>query len=311
MTHFNCLIEPLVQAMQALFASHSNDSKRLLHGRGKTIAGCEQINVDWFAPVVFVTVYEPVAVDSWSDLLAPVGKQYPGVQAILVQHRYQTECPTELVYGVAPEQLFAKRGALAFELAPFKQQNLGFFLDMEPGRQWLEQRCKGKRVLNLFAYTCAFSVVAAQAGAASVLNVDMSSPALNVGRRNHIGNQLAQTDVSYLKENILKSWGRIRKRGPFDIVIFDPPSFQKGSFVASRDYGKLIRRIPQLCAADGEILACLNAPELDEGFIRDLFASEVPNTCQITRLPPHADFPDVDPERSLKLFTCAYRSAAQ
>ena len=137
----------------------------------------------------------------------------------------------------------------------------------------------------------------------------MSSPALNVGRRNHAINGLAETDVSYLQENILKSWGRIRKRGPFDVIIFDPPSFQKGSFVASRDYAKLIRRIPQLCAERGEILACLNAPELGQGFVQQLIEHELPGQCQMQRLSSHPDFPDIDPQRSLKLFACQYQPA--
>ena len=115
MNDVSFLTQPLTQALTALVSGQSQDSKRLLHGRGKTIPGCEQINVDWFAPV---------AVDSWPALLAPIGEQFAGqVEAILVQHRYQKDCPTELAFGTPPDQPRARRGQLSFELSFFKQQN--------------------------------------------------------------------------------------------------------------------------------------------------------------------------------------------
>lgn len=283
------------------------DSKRLVHGRGKTIPGCEQVSVDWFEPVLLITLYAPVNVTDWLGVLKPILEPFEDlIQGVLVQRRYQSSAPMELVLGSLPEVVRAKRGDLRFELSFFKQQNVGFFLDMEPGRAWLEQHSKGKKVLNLFAFTCAFSVVAAKAQAQMVVNVDLSSPALATGRHNHRINGLEQCSVFYLQENILKSWSRIRKHGPYDIVIFDPPSFQKGSFVATRDYQKLIRRIPQLCSPKADILACLNAPELESSFIETLFHQELEQPFALQRLAAHPDFSDVDPERALKLIHCRY-----
>lgn len=306
MNDINALVPQLKQALATI--NPGADSRRLIHGRGKTIPGCEQVNVDWFEPVLLITLYEPINVKSWPQVLTPLLMDRPLVAAVLVQHRYEKTCPTGLAFGQLPGDFFAKRGHLQFHLSFFKQQNVGFFLDMEPGRQWLEQRCAGKSVLNLFAYTCAFSAVAADAGAGSVVNVDMSSAALSMGRKNHEINGLVDCNVSYMKEDILKSWGRIRKRGPYDIVIFDPPSFQKGSFIAAKDYAKLVRRIPQLCAPQADVLACLNAPELGEDFIESIFDTHIPGMCTITRLESHEDFPDIDPDRSLKLFHCRYRA---
>jgi 23S rRNA (cytosine1962-C5)-methyltransferase len=172
---------------------------------------------------------------------------------------------------------------------------------MEPGRQWIEQHAANKRVLNLFAYTCAFSVIAIGAGAEKVVNVDMSSAALNLGRANHQLNGLAKNKSEFVAENILKSWSRVKKPGPYDVVIIDPPSYQKGSFVAEKDYGKVIRRLPELMPDGGLVLACLNAPELSEGFLKQQFIEQCPQAIFIERLRPHPDFPDVDPEQQLKL----------
>src|SRR5690606_32284423 len=167
------------------------------------------------------------------------------------QRRHESGAPSQVLWGELPESVYAHWRELRFELSFAQQQNCGFFLDMEPGRQWLAQEAGGKRLLNLFAYTSSLSVVALAAGAERVVNVDMSSRALNWSRRNHQLNGLDKARSEFLAEDILKSWGRIRRRGPYDLVIFDPPSFQPGSFVATKDYGRLVRRIPELMPEGG------------------------------------------------------------
>jgi 23S rRNA (cytosine1962-C5)-methyltransferase len=214
--------------------------------------------------------------------------------------------PTETLWGNLPANVFAARGALRFHIPIAQQQNTGFFLDMEPGRAWLENNVNNKRVLNLFAYTCAFSVVAVAAGAEQVVNVDMSSRALQWGRQNHLLNGFAKDASVFLAEDILKSWGRIKRRGPYDIVIIDPPSYQPGSFVAQKDYAKVVRRIPELMPNGGSVLACLNAPEIGIDFMMSLFAEACPGCSFVQRLEPSADFPDENSDQQLKLLVFDY-----
>lgn len=278
------------------------DSYRVFHGRGRTFPGLEFVTIDFFQPVILLTLFaEPQ--EGWlSDLVSKSRMLFDeNKTAFLVQSRHQAGAPSELLWGSLPEHCVALRGNLQFSLHLAQQQNSGFFLDMEPGRAWLQQRAHGKRVLNLFAYSCAFSVVAVAAGAAVVVNVDMSSAALNLGRSNHQLNGLDKTRSEFLAENILKSWGRIKKRGPYDLVIIDPPSYQKGSFIAEKDYAKVIRRLPELMPEGGLVLACLNAPELSEGFLRQVVTENCPEAEFVERLQSHKDFPDVDPEQQLKL----------
>lgn len=312
-------LEPLISPLFAYLDQRQTsaeplDSRRLFHGRGRCFPDLEFVCLDWYEPLLLLTLYaEPP--EGW---LAQVRQAIeprlaPAISCLLVQRRYASGAPSECLWGQLPErgqlpeQVYARLGELRFELSFAQQQNCGFFLDMAPGRQWLTQQARGKRVLNLFAYTCALSVVAVAAGAERVVNVDMSSRALNWGRRNHQLNGLDKARSEFLAEDILKSWGRIKKRGPYDVVIFDPPSFQPGSFVATKDYAKLVRRIPELMPEGGQVLACLNAPELTTVFLRDLFASECPGAQLEERLTPSPDFSDINPEQQLKLLVFRYQ----
>lgn len=285
------------------------DSYRVFHGRGQLFPGLEFVTIDFFQPVILVTLFAEPPQHWLDDLFVQARPLFVECNTVLlVQRRYIAGAPSELVWGTLPEHCVARRGNLQFSLHLAQQQNSGFFLDMEPGRAWLEQCAQGKRILNLFAYTCAFSVVAVAAAAERVVNVDMSSAALNLGRSNHQRNGLDKTRSEFLAENILKSWGRIKKRGPYDVVIIDPPSYQKGSFIAAKDYAKVIRRLPELMPAGGLVLACLNAPELSESFLQQEFIEHCPQAEFVERLQPHEDFPDIAPEQQLKLLI--YRLAA-
>lgn len=285
----------------------TTDSRRILHGRGKLHAGLEDINIDWFDPVLFISLYSESSHLNLLSILTDIFNRSMGrIETVVVQQRYLPDSPSMVVCGELQPPHYAVWHSLKFSIEFGHQQNVGFFLDMEAGRVWLEQNARGARVLNLFAYTCALSVVAAQAGADSIVNVDMSSRALSRGRDNHKINDLANTPVTYLCENILKSWGRIRKKGPFDVIIFDPPSYQKGSFIAKRDYAKLIKRIPELSADNCRILTCLNAPELDGDFIPSLFNTNLPDAGLCEKLPMHKDFADINESKALKLYCYNY-----
>lgn len=278
------------------------DSYRVFHGRGKTYSGLEFVTIDYFHPVLLITLFNQPP-DNWLGECLSLLKESLSqkIQAVVVQHRYLAGDPSEVVQGILPEEVFAKRGDLRFQLNLAKQQNIGFFLDIEPARQWLEQHATDRRVLNLFAYTCSFSVVAVAAGAEKVVNVDMSSAALNQGRANHMLNGLDKNRSQYVAEDILKSWSRIRKPGPYNLVILDPPSFQKGSFDSVKDYIKLVRRLPELMPLGGLVLSCLNNPDLNADFLMETFRTACPNAGFLYQLLSHTDFPDIESERQLKM----------
>ena len=280
------------------------ESRRLLHGRGGNFEGLEHVAIDWFAPVILVTLY--VAKESNARLIAELvefSKSRPEVTALVVQERHLSKGPKETVYGELPPETIATESGLNYHLSLDRNQNHGFFLDMKPGRDWIHANASGKRVLNLFSYTCSLSVAAIAGGAESVVNLDMASGALTTGRKNHQLNFDPDTcqRASYLSHDLFKSWGRLVRGAPYDIIIIDPPSNQGRSFKAENHYPKILRRLPELLTADSQILACLNAPHLDESFLTDLFA----DYQNQGRLPCAPGFEDHDPAAALKclLFT--------
>ena len=100
--------------------------------------------------------------------------------------------------------------------------------------------------------------------------------------------------------DILKSWSRIKKEGPYDIIIIDPPTLQKGSFEATKDYEKIIKRLDQLANEKCVVLACLNAPDLPSAFIKDIFKEFASDFVFEKRLENPETFVVIDDEKALK-----------
>jgi len=298
-SHIQFLIQYLKEKRQS-FENMPEDSCRLFHGRGRIFEGLEHLSIDWFAPMVLVTVFEDKGEIWESELIEALASLITAASGIYVQRRYEARPILVLEKGDAPEPWLAKRGDINIVLST-TQQNIGYFLDIEPARQWLEARCDNARVLNLFSYTCTFSVVAAANGAQGIVNFDLSSKSLNRGRDNHRENGLTSNELHFFAHDIMKSWGKIRKYGAYDLVICDPPSFQKGSFVAARDYPKVMRRLPESVVSGGEILLCLNAPEMPYSEFKSMADEHICDCDFVERLPSNPDFPERDAESALKL----------
>ncbi len=297
-------MQALVQALMQFDYGATEQARRVFHGRGHCYPGLEAINADWFAPLLLVSVYQPLSDPARGELESAVERLSASVQAVLVQHRYRRGGPMEVLRGPVPDTVYAREGALRFPLTLGGRQNIGFFMDMAPGRSWLQARCAGRRVLNLFAYTCSFSVAAVAAGASRVVNLDMSRAALAQGQASHelnVPRADYPAEVMFLPHDLFRSWRKVIDRGPYDIVVIDPPSRQKGSFVAERDYTRVLRRLPQLLPLGGEVLACLNAPELDADFLQQAMARACPGAVFEQRLAHRPDFPEADTRRNLKL----------
>ncbi len=171
---------------------------------------------------------------------------------------------------------------------------------MKIGREYIKSISKEKNILNLFSYTCAFSVSAIEGGARQVVNVDMAKGALSTGRKNHHLNNHDTKKVKFLPYNILKSWSRIKKDAPYDVIIIDPPSFQKGSFAVTADYVKIVKRLEQLASKNCIVLSCLNAPELDTSFMKELFEENAPEFKYVKRLENLDTFFTDNEEKTLK-----------
>ena len=118
---------------------------------------------------------------------------------------------------------------------------------------------------------------------------------------NHRINGIDMAKVEFFANDIRKSWGRIGCKGPYNLIIIDPPSFQTGSCDVRKDYRRIVRRLPELASADALIFAALNCPDLDCQFLHDIFRSELPDARFVERIPSPVSFPEKFPERNLKL----------
>jgi 23S rRNA (cytosine1962-C5)-methyltransferase len=284
------------------------DAQRIFHGRGGLYPGCEHWVLDAFPPVWVLTSFQPVSDDELATIHEAMQQRWQQLapdQPLnwVFQCRHEGRTETRLMAGSVPEPHVVTEQGARFRVHVLKGQNHGLFLDMAEGRRWVREHVAGRPrfdVLNLFAYTCAFSVVALQAGARQVINLDMSDGALGVGKQNHQLNGLT-AGASFMPHDIFKTWGKITRSGPYGLIIVDPPSYQKGSFVATKDYARLMRRLPELLAPDGHVLLCLNAPELGVAFLQDQMHELAPELTLVERLANPAVFADVSADRSLKV----------
>ncbi|WP_447592313.1 class I SAM-dependent methyltransferase [Aquipseudomonas campi] len=297
----------LRQHLLTALDAQPSQTRRLFHGRGRLCAGLEHVTVDWLQGILWVALFrEPdeQALTALLDMLRTLPSepawQRSQAHTLAVQQRYLPDSATQWLHGEAVEEWQIDEDGLRFKLDLGKKQNNGLFLDMRHGRNWVQANAQGKRVLNLFAYTCGFSVAAVAGGAERVVNLDMAKAALSRGRDNHRLNQHDLSRVSFLGHDLFKSWGKLKKLGPYELIIIDPPSFQKGSFVLTSDYQKVLRRLPDLLTEHGSVLACVNDPAIAPDFLIAEMAREAPELSFSQRLENPPEFVDIHADSALK-----------
>ena len=280
----------------------NKDFKRLFHGRGDYYEGFSFLTIDSIDTILNIAFYKEISIED-ENIIIDILKEFISTSrhtTINLQRRYLSKAPSELIVGKLDDDLYAIEDSIKFILDLKSYQNNGYFPDMKNGRAYIKSIAKDKNVLNLFSYTCGFSLSASVADAKNVYNIDMSKGALTKGRSNHHLNNISTHNIDFGPYNILKSFSKIRKKAPYDIIIIDPPTFQKGSFEATKDYIKIIRRLEEIVNPNCTILACLNSPFLDEDFLIDLFKEHCPTFKYEKRLQNCEEFKCKDEQNSLK-----------
>jgi len=180
-------------------------------------------------------------------------------------------------------------GGLRFRVNFEDYLDTGLFLDQRTTRARLRDAARGKRFLNLFAYTGAATVYAAAGGAASTTSVDLSRTYIEWGRRNLALNALTGEAHAWVQADC-REWLTDAARGSqrFDLVFLDPPTFSnskrmQGVLDIERDHPELIDACARLLAPQGLLLFSTNAQrfrlqeQLAERYqIRDLSAATLP-----------------------------------
>ena len=274
---------------------------RLLHGRGGCYPGFESVTIDRVDEDVLLVLYAPHEAQWLAAFESAWRAGLPEWRGdLLIQHRYRPGAPvTDRVGTPVRLQRDVTEQGLRYRLELGENQNSGFFPDMAMGRRWLQARAGACRVLNLFAYTCSFSVVALAGGAREVLNVDMAPAVLKRGQRNHDLNGLA-AGARFLRLDILKGWSRLRREGLWDLAVVDPPANQSRSFRAVQHYPVLAVKVADLVRPGGEVLFCLNQPFVTVDEFRCWIEGE-PRWTFVERLANPPGVQEADPGKGLKV----------
>ncbi len=188
----------------------------------------------------------------------------------------------------------AHENKLGYEIDFLAGYSCGLFPDQRANREILRD-LGVKRLLNTFAYTCAFSVAAAATGA-ETLSLDLAKVSLARGRRNFEVNNLPLDGHRFIADDVFDVLPRLARRGEkFDALILDPPTFSRGQkgkvFRAEKDYGRLVE-LAAACAQPGAwMLLSTNCSSLDATSLREIAQTVLPGRLKFTASPAQPDVP--------------------
>jgi 23S rRNA (cytosine1962-C5)-methyltransferase len=196
-------------------------------------------------------IWKPTAVGRWKMVDARFsrdGWEY---------HRQSLEAGWQIGWGKA-----------CFVVRPTPFRHVGLFPEQNLNWTWLQERLNGvtdAHVLNLFAYTGAASVVAAQAGA-TVCHVDASKPSLRWAQENARLSGVGR--IRWIEEDAIKFMAREVRRGKtYDVITMDPPVFGRGP---KGEIFRLEERLSELLALTAQLLS-----KRPLGFLLNFYATSL------------------------------------
>ena len=242
-----------------LLANGGTDAARLVFREADDVPG---LVADRYGDTV-VCQLTTAGADAWREVLADALAALPGVGCVYersdadVREREGLAERVGLLRGSAPSpDLVAHEAGFRFAVDVAGGHKTGFYLDQRDARSAVAAWAGGRRVLNVFGYTGAFSVIAAARGAAAVTTIDSSGPALAIAARN---GSLNGVDVGELTEaDAFTALRGLRDRArQYDLILLDPPklaSTEAQVDKASRAYKDLNLLAVKLLAPGGVLM---------------------------------------------------------
>lgn len=184
--------------------------------------------------------------------------------------------------------IIAHEGGLQFKVNLTDYLDTGLFLDHRPLRQQFRSAAAGKRVLNLFAYTGAFSVYAAAGAATTVTTVDLSNTYLQWAKANMELNELLDESRHDFVASDVMDFLKQYEGPAFDLVFVDPPAFSnskkmKGTWDTQRDHPALLHLTLQQVSEGGLIYFSNNLrgfepqfSQLQASAVKDISLATIP-----------------------------------
>ncbi len=187
--------------------------------------------------------------------------------------------PAEVLAGEECGRIVVRENGFFYEVEPGAGYSSGLFLDQRLNRHWVAG-LGAMRVLNLFAYTCSFTVCAA-AGGAETCSVDAAKRVLGCGRENLRLNGIDPVEGHrFLADDAMKVVPRLAKRGEkFDLIVLDPPTFGRADgrvFRIEKDLPGLVGDCFELLETGGWLLVSCNYGEWGAGDLRELCEASLP-----------------------------------
>ncbi len=274
---------------EEFFFSKSN-AYRLLSGADETAPG---IIVEQYGPVLLFQIWpddfgfsdaDVKAAGEW--LMALTGAK--SLYCKKFEKDRSGKPPDEKLYddkpllgAVSAEAFEVSENGVRFEVRPFSGYMTGLFMDQRENRRWIASQANGKSLLNLFAYSCTFSVAAAFYGAKSTTNVDLSGKYLTMGKRNFEINAIPLTEHRFFADDCRDFLRRQQKREErYDIVVLDPPSFSrnvKKVFRLEEEVQNLVTAASALVAPQGHFFFSCNLKGWEEPEFIALLRESLPN----------------------------------
>jgi 23S rRNA (cytosine1962-C5)-methyltransferase len=188
--------------------------------------------------------------------------------------------------GSPPGDLEIQESGLRFRVNLAEGQKTGFYLDQRDNRLQVARLARGRRVLDGFCYSGGFGLHAARAGAAGVLGIDSSEPALALARENAALNRLE--NISFERADVFERLDELVKRGErFGLVVLDPPKFarSRGSIdEALKGYRRLQALALRLLEPEGLFVMCCCSGLISPDMLEELLAQTAPDVRREVQL---------------------------
>jgi 23S rRNA (cytosine1962-C5)-methyltransferase len=229
---------------------------RLIHAEADGLPG---LVVDRFGTVLVVQSnaagmarLEPLVLDALRELLAPSAIVLRNDSPVRTLEGLPSE--TGVATGAVAEPVLVPENGAVFDADLIAGQKTGWFFDQRDNRRFVAALARGSRVLDLYCCSGGFAVQAAHAGAAAVLGIDRSEPALALAAAAAARNGVAEI-CTFRRADVFGEASRLAAAGErFDIVIADPPAFarsRKDVPAALRGYRKLARLAASVAGTGG------------------------------------------------------------
>ena len=251
---FACQIERAMRLRQQLF---DEPYYRLVHAEADGLPG---LVIDRFDDVLAVQSnaagmarLEPIILDVLTTTLKPRAIVLRNDSAARTQERLPIEA--RIATGMLGNRVLVRENGGVFPIDPLTGQKTGWFFDQRRNRAFIATLARaGARMLDLYCYTGGFALPAARAGAAQVIGIDRSEPALALAAEAAELNGVANICTFRRGEVFAEAAQLVAAGERFDIVVADPPAFAKSRRevpTALRGYRKLARLATALVARNG------------------------------------------------------------